>query len=213
MDIRIIVNGREYTDAADLPDGVRQALADLADANHNGIPDVLERGADGTVVAVHHSSVTVNGRTYTDGDEMPTTVRRVFDQAMAFAAAPGRLTPLHDPAGPDRRMLATLDQVDHTLDRFLRTLLLGAAVAILVGAVFLMLKLDASSRSQGGRWFVAVAALVALGAVDSRFGWLVRRREPFILTETPGYRRYRVRSLLLLLASAVVLFGLAWLLP
>ncbi len=211
MGFRVIVNGREYTRAEDLPDGVRQALAELADADRNGVPDVLERG-DATVVSVHHSSLTVNGRTYNDADEMPPAVRRMFDQAMAFAAAPGRPTPLHDPAGPNRQMLATLDRLDDVLTRVLRILLVGVAVAILAGAAFLMTQLDAGSRSQGGRWFVAVAALVALGAVDSRYAWL-RRRELLTLTETPGYRRYRVRSLLLLVAAAGFLFGCAFLLP
>jgi predicted small integral membrane protein len=77
-----------------------------------------------------------------------------------------------------------------------------------------MLKMDGGSRSQGGRFYVAIAALVALGAVDSQFRRLVQRRMPlFSLKTAEEERLYRVVSLLVLLTSAVVLIGLAWLLP
>jgi len=87
------------------------------------------------------------------------------------------------------------------------------AIAILAGAVFLMIQMDGGSRSQGGRFYVAIAALVLLGAVESQFKKLVERRMPFSLTTTREERLYSLVSLLLMLMSAVVLIGLAWLLP
>jgi hypothetical protein len=76
-----------------------------------------------------------------------------------------------------------------------------------------MLKMDSSSRSQGGRFYVAIAALAILGAVDSQFRKLVARRAPFSIGTTEAESRYVLMSLLLLLVSAVILFGAAWLLP
>jgi hypothetical protein len=112
-----------------------------------------------------------------------------------------------------REFIAGLDRVARTLEVGLAILLGVAASAILAGAIFLMLKMDAGSRSQGGRFYVALAALVALGAVESQLARLVRRRAPLSLTTTAGERRYMVVSLLLLLVAAVVLIGLALLLP
>jgi uncharacterized membrane protein len=107
-----------------------------------------------------------------------------------------------------------LDQTTRTLERFLQIFLSLVAVAILLGSVFIMLKLDASSRSQGGRLYVAAGALVLLGLVDSQYGRLMRRREiGYGLSESPEYRHYRLGSLLLLLLAALVLFGFALFLP
>jgi cytochrome bd-type quinol oxidase subunit 2 len=91
--------------------------------------------------------------------------------------------------------------------------LLGlVAVVILPGAVFLMLKMDGGSRTQE-RLYVAIAALVVLGAVDSQVQRLVRRRVPFSLETTVEERRYIGVSLVLMFVAAVVLIGLALLLP
>ena len=74
--------------------------------------------------------------------------------------------------------------------------------------------MDASSASQGGRIYVAIAGLVVLGGIDSAYGWLEARRRPFWM-EGPGevaYRRYLYVSFGLLALAAVVLIGLAVLL-
>jgi hypothetical protein len=90
----------------------------------------------------------------------------------------------------------------------------GLLCAMTCVIVVLMLKMEGGSGSQGGRFFVAIAALMLLGAVDSQYGRLVRRRVPlFSLETTMEQRRYRAVSLVLLLVSAVVLIGLAWCLP
>jgi hypothetical protein len=248
METKIIFNGKTYTNVESMPEEVRQsyqqALAQFADADKNGIPDILERGAAGNVIAIQQSSISFNGREFKSAGEMPAVVRRLFEMAMGQAdanrngipdvlesALSGRETPspAAGTAGPETAaatnastpnpprerepIMARLDQTANTLDIFLRILLSVVAVATLAGAVFLMLKMDSGSRGQGGRFYVAIAALVILGAVDSQFRKLVVRRAPFSLTTTEAESRYSLVSLLLLLISAVVLIGAAWLLP
>jgi hypothetical protein len=91
---RILFNGREYASPDAMPAAVRDlydlAMEQLADADRNGIPDVLERGAAGHVIGIEHTSITVNGRTFGSVDEMPADVRRLYEQAMAsIGANPG----------------------------------------------------------------------------------------------------------------------------
>jgi hypothetical protein len=76
-----------------------------------------------------------------------------------------------------------------------------------------MIDMDRSSVSQGGRYYVAVAALVALGAIDAQIQKTFNRRLPFSLTTTPQESRYALISLLSLIAAGVVLIGVAWILP
>lgn len=227
MSIRITFNGRELTNTEAIPDDVRRELSQIANADQNGFPGTPESGVDENGNAIHRTSLTINGRTYHNVADLPGAMQFFFDRATAHtdenrehhpevSESNGSEwetpTPVTRPHGRER-LFSVLGQLDRTLNSFLRILLGIAAVAILAVAVLIQVTMDESSRSQGGRWYVAVAALVALGAVDSRFGWLVRRREPFSLTESPAHRRYRYLSLLLLSGSAVVLFGLAWLLP
>jgi hypothetical protein len=248
METKIIFNGKTYTNVEAMPEEVRQAyqdaLAQFADADKNGIPDILERGAAGNVIAIQQSSISFNGREFKSVGEMPAIVRRLFELAMGQAdanrnsipdaleaALSGRETPFPaaGTAGPEtaaaanvstsnpphRRepITAGLERTANALDIFLRILLSIVAIATVAGATFLMLKMDSGSRSQGGRFYVAIAALVILGAVDSQFRKLVARRAPFSIGTTEAQNRYGLISLLLLLISAVVLFGAAWLLP
>ena len=247
METKIIFNGKTYTDVESMPEEVRQAyqqaLAHLADADKNSIPDIMERGGTGNVIAIHQSSISFNGREYNSVGEMPAMVRRLFEMAMgqadanrngipdALESALGIQTPspaagnvkpefsatvnasAPHPPHEHEPIIAALSQTANTLETFLRMLLGIVTVATVAGAIFLMLKLDSGSRSQGGRFYVAIAALVILGAVDSQFRKLVVRRAPFSLTTTEAESRYALISLLLLLITAVVLFGAAWLLP
>ena len=109
--------------------------------------------------------------------------------------------------------MKALRQTADALNTFLRFLLGIVSVATVAGAIFLMLKMGSSSRSQGGTFYVAIAALVILGAIDAQFRKLVARRAPVSLGVTEAESRYALISLLLLLVSAVILFGAAWLLP
>lgn len=117
------------------------------------------------------------------------------------------------PPGYDQRNRDSYERLTGALERVLVVLLSFLTVATLAGAVFLMLQMDGSSRSQGGRYYVAIAALLLLGVIDSQFHKLIERRIPLSLTTTPQERLYRIASLLLMVFSAVVLMALAWLLP
>ena len=248
METKIIFNGKTYTKLEDMPEEVRQAyqqaLAQFADADKNGIPDILERGGVGNVIAIQQSSINFNGREYKSAGEMPAIVRRLFEFAMSQADANrngipdaleaalsgsetqaasagtvgSKLSETVNPSTlnppPERESITTaLKQTANTLETFLRILLGFIAVATVAGAIFLMLKMDGGSRSQGGRFYVAIAALVILGAIDSQFRKLVERRAPFSIGTTEAESRYALISLLLLLVSGVILFGVAWLLP
>jgi hypothetical protein len=248
METKIIFNGKTYTSIESMPEEVRQAyqdtLAQFADADKNGIPDILERGGAGNVIAIQQSSINFNGREYKSVGEMPAIVRRLFEFAMSQAdanrngipdALEGALSRSKAPSSsagtvqpkfsatfnsptlnspPELETVTTaLKQTANTLETFLRIFLSLVAVATVAGAIFIMLKMDGGSRSQGGRFYVAIAALVILGAVDSQFRKLVERRAPFSIGTTDAESHYALISLLLLLVAGVVLFGAAWLLP
>jgi hypothetical protein len=247
METKIIFNGKPYTKVEDMPEEVRQAyqqaLAQFADADKNGIPDILERGGTGNVIAIRQSSINFNGQEYKSVGEMPAIVRRLFEFAVnqadankngipdalesslgmrtsssstasdrAEAAATGNRTLANAPTERES-IITALKQSADSLETLLRILLSVVAVATIAGAIFLMLKMDSSSRSQGGRFYIAIAALFILGAVDSQFRKLVERRAPFSIGTTEAESRDALISLLLLFVSAVVLFGAAWYLP
>ena len=56
METKINFNGKTYTKVEDMPEEVRQAyqqaLAQFADADRNGIPDILESRTRGNVIAI-----------------------------------------------------------------------------------------------------------------------------------------------------------------
>ena len=85
METKIIFNGKTYANVEDMPEEVRQAyqqaLAQFADADKNGIPDILERGGAGNVIAIQQSSISFNGREFKSVGEMPAVVRRLFEMA------------------------------------------------------------------------------------------------------------------------------------
>lgn len=191
---RIIFNGQEYSSPEAMPPDTRQAYEKLVghlleDADHDGVPDVLTHGDRGSVVRTEvHTESSFN--TVADGVRKPATISR-----------PASLEPVEEGG------------VRHSIERLLIGILGVAAVTVLAVAIFMMAGMDASSRSQGGRFYVAVGALVVLGGIDSVIRRLVERASPFSLSTTPTERRYALVSLLLLVASAALLFGAAWLLP
>ena len=214
MKTRILFKGHEYPGVEAMPEAVRQAhdqaLARFADADRNGVPDVMEGAAadSDNVVVIRQSSFTINGRTVDGVGDLPAPMRRLVEQAMASLGADAA-TPKDSPAL--QPTLTVSGDLTGFLDAFLRVLLALVAAAIIGGAVLLMLRLDASTRSQGGRLYIAGAAVVLLGVVESRFAWLERRRRGWF--DAAASQRYGLRSLLFLLASTVVLVGLALLLP
>ncbi|NMB55253.1 MAG: hypothetical protein GYA15_11180 [Leptolinea sp.] len=90
----IIVNGKVYTNPDDVPPEVRaayqKALEMLHDSDKNGIPDFLE-GKPGvnvsespvTVVLPQQKQFVVDGKVYTNAEQMPRHVKLKYEQAMA----------------------------------------------------------------------------------------------------------------------------------
>ena len=187
MTTRIIFNGQEYTSPEAMPDDVRklyqQALAQLADADHNGLPDVLEPRADGAgnVIGIQSSSITVNGKTYGNVDEMPGWVRFIFKQAMR------QLTPAQEGLLPrgDRepistqepRLMQVLDKSENVLSTVLVLVLAAAAGAVILFGSWMITHMDASSRSQGGVIYVGFGMMVVLAAIAGQFINLWWRRQ------------------------------------
>ena len=99
------------------------------------------------------------------------------------------------------------------LELVLRLILGGLAIAIVVAAVLLMLKMDESWRSHGGRYLVAVGAFVLLIGVDTQLARLAWRRFIAGLTLAKDYQRRSSVATLMLVFAAVFLFSQALLLP
>jgi hypothetical protein len=162
MTTRIMFNGQEYASAEAMPEDVRkvyqQALAQLADAGHSGIPDVLERGGAGNVIGIQNSSITVNGKTYGSVAEMP-----ALNREPASAA--------------DEDLMRALDQSENVLSTILVILLAAAAGAVIVFGSWMITHMDESSRSQGGVLYVSLAMVVVLGAIAGGFINLWWRRQ------------------------------------
>jgi len=202
MTTRIMFNGQEYASAEAMPEDVRkvyqQALAQLADADHNGIPDGLARGGAGNVIGIQNSSITVNGKTYGSVGEMPALVRFFYEQAMGQldpdrAGAPGApgvlgaLGALGAPYAPDapegslpkvnsepapaadEPFMRALDQTESVLSTILVILLAAAAGAVIVFGSWMITHMDEGERSQGGVLYVGLAMAVVLGAIASGF--------------------------------------------
>lgn len=72
------------------------------------------------------------------------------------------------------------------------------AVGVMAFATMIMLDMEASSRAQGGRFYVALAAIAVLLGLDKLAG---------------GRREDAALSLLVLLIGSIVLIGLAFKLP
>lgn len=93
MKSRIIFNGKSYNDASEMPPEVRQAyervLGLLADANRNGVPDLLESAGLGTVICVQENQIVVNGQNYSRPEDLPPAARQLFDQAMSQLGTAG----------------------------------------------------------------------------------------------------------------------------
>lgn len=213
------------------------------DKNRDGIPDILEARSAGQVIGVQHSSITVNGRTYESVEEMPALVRLLYQHAIGQVGASrtglptsvaailglnsaspsastggragpneagGLSAPNEQPAPDD--LMGAVDRGRRAIERVIHMLLVFITAFIFTGAVFIMLEMDSGSQAKE-RLYVAIIALVLLGTVDTQATRLVRRRMPLSLGTTEAERRYSGLSFSLILAAAVILIGLALLLP
>jgi hypothetical protein len=176
MQTRIVFNGKEYAGPEEMPDDVRKAfLAMLAqigtDADGNGVPDVLE--GKGNVLGLQQSSITVNGRTIDNVKDLPLPVRWLLTYMVRQVAkqAPGAAPPANAP------LLRRLDAATGVLGTVLYTLsaLMGAGLAAI--GIWIILHMDASSRSQGGAFYVGIGVAIALAwMVGSLVSLGLRRR-------------------------------------
>jgi hypothetical protein len=82
-------------------------------------------------------------------------------------------------------------------------------ITIVAGSAAIIVTMDASAASQGQRYYVAVAAIVALVFVARQMGLVVRRRFLWSIVTEPAERRYHLQSYLLLLVASLFLLGLA----
>ncbi len=84
---KIIFNGQEYESVEAMPAEVRRlyemASQMFADQDQDGVPDLFERlpGSTSTIVT-HTTQFAVDGKVYSNLDELPPEARRKYEQAM-----------------------------------------------------------------------------------------------------------------------------------
>jgi hypothetical protein len=97
MPAKIVINGQEYDSVEEMPPEARaayeQLLAAFADADQNGMPDMVEEvlsnmpamlGASLKAAALN--VIHYNGQTYNNLDEMPPEARAAYEKAMSKLA-------------------------------------------------------------------------------------------------------------------------------
>jgi hypothetical protein len=93
MSTKITVNGVSYSSPDEMPADVRakydRAMAAMADRDHNGISDILERpspaGQANVGVVRTTSRIVVNGKEYGSLDEVPPAMRNLIGGALGRA--------------------------------------------------------------------------------------------------------------------------------
>jgi len=168
MQTRIVFDGHEYSGIEEMPDDVRRAFQDklaqlIQDADHDGVPDVLQ----GKSIGVEGATIAINGHTIEHVNDLPTPIRwlvsSMLEHAVGEAAAlQGSTTPTPELV----RMLRSLEATGTALRTRLLTLSAGLAGALVALGIWIMLHMDANSRSQGGNLYTAILVLLA-------FAWLV----------------------------------------
>lgn len=162
MQTRIVFNGNEYASPEEMPDDVRKAFLAMltqvgTDADRNGVPDVLEGKAN--VLGLQQSSITVNGRTVDNVKDLPLPVRWLLTYMVRQVAT--KQDPKATPAA-NAPLLRQLDAATSVLGTVLYTLsaLMGAGLATI--GIWVIVHMDASSRSQGGAFYVGIGVAIAL---------------------------------------------------
>jgi divalent metal cation (Fe/Co/Zn/Cd) transporter len=118
-----------------------------------------------------------------------------------------------EPIDPGAKEVDALARHTRSAGRFLQGLLVFVAGFIVIFSAGLMFAIGGGRSHLAGRLTVAIAALVFLGWLDTQATRLARRREPILLPDSAGYRRFVFWSALGQLLAVVLLLGLAWLLP
>ena len=95
MSAKFVVNGKEYDRIEDMPAEVRskyQALSGLlADADHNGIPDIMDGKGIGANISALNMAVNIvhDGKVYTSVSDLPPELRAKYDKAMQALGGAG----------------------------------------------------------------------------------------------------------------------------
>ena len=168
MRTRIVFNGHEYSGIEEMPDDVRRAFQDklaqlIQDADHDGVPDVLQ----GKSIGVEGATIAINGHTIEHVNDLPTPIRWLVSSMLEHTV--GEAAALQQSTLPTpelARMLRSLDATSTALRMRLLTLSAGLAGALVALGVWIMLHMDASSRSQGSNFYIGILVLLA-------FLWLV----------------------------------------
>lgn len=163
MQSRIVFNGQEYSSPEQMPADVRKAYQEMlaqlgADTDGNGVPDVFE--GRGNILGVQQSSLTINGRNVND---LPEPVKSLLGYAARQAGADSGV-PARTPE--QARLLESLDATSSILGTLLFVVSAFAAGAVLVVGIWMIVHMDASSRSQGGVFYVGLVVAIAVA-------WLV----------------------------------------
>ena len=95
MAAKIVLNGKEYDSVEAMPAEERatyekamsllgdKAAGILTDADHNGVPDILEKLGATTKINFTTSTIVYQGQTYNSADELPPEAKEKYQQAMA----------------------------------------------------------------------------------------------------------------------------------
>lgn len=179
MQTRIVFNGREYTGLDQMPEDVRKAFQDTlahlnADSDHNGVPDVLE--GQGNALSVTQASITINGRTIEDVRNLPGPMRWLVSSLLGYTIREATADHAAAVVPPEQAtFLKTLDATSRVLKTLLLALSAFAAAALIVVGIWMIGHMDASSRSQGGAFYVGILVVIAVAWLVGTLVSLVRR--------------------------------------
>jgi hypothetical protein len=164
MQNRIVFNGKEYAGIDAMPEDVRQAflaaVAQLgADADGDRVPDVFEGKAG--VVGLQQSSISVNGRTVDSLKDLPAPLQMLLGYALREAAHQLASEPTPPPL-PTDPFVQQLDATSRALKTVLYLVSIFAAAGLATIGIWIIVHMDAGSRSQGGAFYVGIGVVLAL---------------------------------------------------
>ena len=182
MPPRITYKGQQYNGVEAMPPEVRRAFEQTLSHLTGGDPagaEVLGNLTGNNVIAVEESSITLNGKNFPSIADLPPSVRWLFEYAQRQAAADRGefIEPSAAPSEGREWWLRALDSTQYTLGTILQVITGFIAGAVIVGGVWLIVHMDAGSKSQGGGFYVMLGVLAALLWVGGIFMNLWWRRQ------------------------------------
>jgi hypothetical protein len=170
METRIIFNGHEYSGPEQMPEDIRKAfqerLAQLTtDSDQNGVPDALEGRGD--VLGIQQSSITINGRTIENIRDLPAPLRWLVGSLLEYTTRQAAVTTAVSELPPEKqRWIKSLDAATNILGTLLHVLSAFLAGGLITFGIWMIVHMDASSRSEGAAFYIGIGVLVAIA-------WLV----------------------------------------